>query len=189
MSGAKRRHRRNYNEPGHAHSLTFSCYRGFSFLNADRCRGWLVDAITAARREFDFDVWAWVVMPEHVHLLVRPRPVEYDIAVIRKAIKAPVAKAAIAYLEREAPQWLPRITRRRGRETERLFWQSGGGHDRNITEPATLQKVIDYIHLNPVRRRLVDRAEDWLWSSAAWYLRGGETPLIPDPIPPEWLAS
>ena len=45
-----------------------------------------------------------------------------------------------------------------------------------------------YIHLNPVRRGLVERAEQWKWSSAAWFLGAGTPPLIPDSIPPEWVA-
>ena len=74
-------------------------------------------------------------------------------------------------------------------KTERLFWQSGGGYDRNIIEPATLLKMIDYLHNNPVRRGLVQRAIEWWWSSAAWYVNQQATPLQPDPIPPEWMPA
>jgi hypothetical protein len=56
--------------------------------------------------------------------------------------------------------WLEKITRRRGTRTERLFWQSGGGFDCNITSGKTLLPRIDYIHNNPVRRRLCVRARD-----------------------------
>jgi putative transposase len=47
---------------------------------------------------------------------------------------------------------------------------------------------MDYAHLNPVRRGLVERADQWRWSSAMWYLGTGIPPLIPDPIPPEWIV-
>jgi putative transposase len=47
--------------------------------------------------------------------------------------------------------------------------------------------MIDYLHRNPVRRGLVERPEEWWWSSAAWYLSSGEVPIALDPIPPEWL--
>jgi len=94
----KRQHRRNYNEPGHAHELTFSCYQGFKFLKAERTCEWLAEAIEDARADLNFDLWAYVFMPEHVHLIVRPRETEYDIADIRKAIKAPVGSKAIKYL-------------------------------------------------------------------------------------------
>ena len=182
-------HRRNYNEPGHAHELTWSCYKRFQFLKTDRVCQWLAGSIAVARVEFNFDVWAYVSMPEHLHLIIRPRSKVYDIADIRQALKAPVASSAIEYLEREAPSWLPRISRLRAGNTERLFWQPGGGFDRNITEPSTLFKMIDYAHLNPVRRGLVIDPADWKWSSAGWFLRmeGGPIPL--DPIPPEWANA
>ena len=180
-------HRRNYNLPGHAHELTFSCYKGFQFLKADRTCAWLAEAIEEARHDLDFDLWVYVFMPNHVHLVVRPRASNYDIAEIRAAIKSPVGTRAMLYLEWKAPEWLPRLTRQRGKKTERLFWQSGGGYDRNVTEGETLMKMINYIHMNPVRRNMVEHAEEWKWSSVAHYIRGEETPLKVDAIPAEWL--
>ncbi len=50
-----------------------------------------------------------------------------------------------------------------------LFWQRGGGYDRNVTEPRTVWLEIDYLHANPVRRNLCERPEEWSWSSAADY--------------------
>ena len=188
MKHPKRTHRHNINAPGQAHVLTFSCYRGYRFLEADRTCQWLAEAIDAARRELDFALWAYVFMPEHAHMIVWPRQPVYDIADIRHAIKHPVGRKAVRYLAAEAPEWLPRITRTRGNKAERLFWQSGGGYDRNIDEPATLAKEIEYLHLNPVRRGLVERAEQWKWSSASWFLGVGTPPLIPDPIPAEWAC-
>ena len=182
-------HRRNYNDPGHAHELTFSCYRGFKFLKAERTCLWLAEAIEDARKSLRFSLWAYVFMPEHVHLIVWPHDAQYDIAEIRKAIKAPVGRKAIQYLVAEAPDWIPKITRQRGQKTERLFWQSGGGYDRNVVTGATLLKMIDYIHLNPVRRGLVEKPEKWKWSSAAWYRDAVNVPLAMDPIPAAWLGG
>jgi putative transposase len=188
MSSAKRIHRRNFNEPGHAHVLTFSCYHGYHFLAAERTCAWLAEAINNARQELDFALWAYVFMPEHAHLIVWPRKSVYDIADIRQAIKSPVGRKAVRYMTKEAPEWLPRITRKRGDKTERLFWQSGGGYDRNIDEPTTLIKETDYLHLNPVRRGLVECAVQWKWSSAAWFQGKGSSELVPDPIPTQWIA-
>lgn len=93
-----RRHRRNANEPGHAHELTFSCYRRYPFLSRDRICQWLVESIERARKSLEFDVWAWVFMPDHVHLVVHPRRPAYDVAAIRRQIKEPVARQALAWL-------------------------------------------------------------------------------------------
>jgi putative transposase len=94
----------------------------------------------------------------------------------------------VRVLAQESPEWLQRITRRRGQKTERLFWQSGGGYDRNIDEPTTLAREIEYLHMNPVRRGLVERAVDWNWSSAGWFEGRASALLAPDTIPAEWIA-
>jgi putative transposase len=184
----RRIHRRPANEPGHAHEMTFSCYRKFPFLRAERTCLWLVDAIEQARARLDFAVWAYVFMPDHVHLLVGPKS-SCDVATILKSIKGPVGRRAISHLAEQAPEWLPRITRRRGRRVERCFWQSGGGYDRNIWNATVFRASIDYIHANPVRKGLVERARDWRWSSAAWFEGDPVSPLVPDPIPPDWSEA
>lgn len=164
-----RKLRRDSSETGVAFELTFSCYHGFQFLNRDRTREWFVESLQEARNALPFDLWAWVIMPEHVHLLVYPRSGDASIGRIRSKVKEPVARRAIKWLTDHAPDWLPRITVHEGNRTRRRFWQPGGGHDRNATELATIHAMIEYIHNNPVRRGLVDRATDWEWSSARWY--------------------
>jgi REP-associated tyrosine transposase len=187
MPAERKCHRRNYNIAGHAHELTFSCYRRFAFLRSERTCHWLAEAIRDARRTLAFDLWAYVFMPDHVHLIIWPWEADYDIAQIRSAIKQPVARRSIAFLRRESPEWIEKLTRRRGKRTETLFWQSGGGYDRNIMAPRTLARMIDYLHLNPVRKGFVANAADWLWSSARWYLGRVAGPLAIDPIPAEWV--
>ena len=60
-----------------------------------------------------------------------------------------------------------RLTVQNRERTYHRFWQAGPGQDRNIYDVAAAYQIIEYIHNNPVRRGLVARAEDWLWSSAA----------------------
>ncbi|MCH8006279.1 MAG: transposase [Planctomycetes bacterium] len=181
--------RRNLNLPSHAHELTFSCYRGFPFLRAERTCTWLAEAIDKARTEHQFSLWSYVFMPEHVHLILCPHNDVYDVASIRRSIKEPVARRAIRHLAREASPWLSKISRQRGKRVERLFWQSGGGYDRNINNPKTLAVMIDYIHGNPGRRNLVENPADWRWSSAAWYEGKKDGDLLVDPIPVEWSVD
>ena len=87
-----------YNFQGHAHELTFSCLRRQAFLSRDRTRGYLADAIPAARQKHAFDPWAYVFMPEHVHLLVWPRAETYSISDILRSMQ-PVSRRAILYLQ------------------------------------------------------------------------------------------
>lgn len=165
------------NHPGDVHALTFSCDRRRPLLSRDRTRNWLIEAIEEARDRLQFDVWAYVIMPEHVHLVIHPREPEYDISRILWRIKRPVGRKAIAFLRTHATEWMERLARRRSDgTTECRFWQAGGGYDRNLVEEKTIEKVIGYIHRNPVRRGLVERPEDWEWSSARWY--AGIRPVV-----------
>src|SRR5437868_11854332 len=155
------RRRQSYNIPGHAHELTFSCFHRHPFLKAERCCQWLADAIQDARHRLAFHLWAYVFMPDHVHLIVYPYAESYSVARILETIKRPVGAKAIRYLEATSSPWLATLTRQRGQRTERVFWQSGGGYDRNITSPGTLLRMIDYLHENPVRKKLVDDPREW----------------------------
>jgi REP-associated tyrosine transposase len=117
-----RKCRRRYDEAGHTRELTFSCFRRFQFLNRDRTRLWFVEALEGARQEWPFDLWAYVVMPEHVHLLVHSRHRKLAFGKMAGDIKEEVARKAIEYLEKHAPEWLPRITVHEG---ERVRVASG----------------------------------------------------------------
>jgi putative transposase len=147
----------------------------------------LADAIEQSRKELEYFLWAYVFMPEHVHLVICPRKPQYSVSDILRCIKQPVIRKAVSFLRQNRPEWLEHISKPRRRRTEYHFWLSGGGYDRNIVEPGTLMTMIEYIHLNPVRRGLVERAVDWKWSSAGWFAELQPNRLQPDPIPYEWV--
>ena len=167
---SKRKSCRRYNDVGHAHSLTFSCFKRQPLLSKARTRHWLVRALDDARQALHFDLWAYVIMPEHCHALLWPREEEYSISQILFAIKMPVARLAMDWLKSNAPERIQILRDEQpGGKVSYRFWQRGGGYDRNLTEPATIHRTIEYIHNNPVRRGLVQYAEDWPWSSAGFY--------------------
>jgi putative transposase len=172
---------KRFNDPGHAHALTFSCYRRQAFLSKDRSRLWLAEAVERARSRYHIHVWAYVVMPEHAHLLIWPTVAEYDVSEILYAIKKPVTTWATSFVRQQAAGFLPKMEDRRpSGEIHYRFWQRGGGYDRNVVEPGTALRHIEYIHFNPVRRGLCARPEDWYWSSAADYAGLREGPIRVD---------
>ena len=184
MTPPHRKTVRSYNLPGHAHELTFSCFRRLSLLDRDRTRLWFLEACESARLRRNLALWACVIMPEHVHIIVYPRDPAYEVRLIRTALKVPVQRKALAFLRQSAPECLTRLRDEQPNgEVHFRFWQRGGGYDRNITDPATLLAMIEYIHLNPVRRGLVKRATDWPWSSARFYAGWPDVLLRMDPLP------
>ena len=87
---------------------------------------------------------------------------------------------------------LERLTiRQRPGVTTFRFWQEGPGYDRNLESESAVLAAIDYIHLNPVRRGLCQRAIDWKWSSIHYYLdpTAPADPALPRlySLPPEFF--
>jgi putative transposase len=175
-----RKRLKHYNIPGDAHFLTFSCFKQMPLLDDDLTRTWVVESIERARRQHTFDLWAWVLMPEHVHLLVYPRHRFYRIDKILASIKTPVGHLAIRRMKREAPEYLEQLTVVNQNRTYRRFWQAGAGYDRNIDDIVELYQTIEYIHDNPVRRGLVERSTDWRWSSAQDWAGVAHPPISVD---------
>ena len=166
-----------YNEPGHAHALTFSCHRKCPLLDSDQARDGLVQSLNAARTRHSFDIWAYVIMPDHVHLVIWPRLEAYSISTILHAIKRPVA-------------FRMNTLRRKAGGSSQPFWQAGGGYDRNLWKTDTIHKEIDYMHANPVRRQLCETPEEWRFSSAGFWAGCADAPLAMDgSVPPKEMLG
>ena len=134
------------------HYLTFSTYHRKPYLKNDQICELLAKRINEAAKKLNFAVLAYVFMPDHVHLLIRPMNEIYDMSKILKSVKQGPSCSA----------------KNRGWIVTDL-WERGGGYDRNVTKAVTRAKVIDYIHHNPVKKGLVDESWKYPWSSANWY--------------------
>ena len=115
------------------------------------------DLLGAACRAAGVAVWAWVLMPNHVHLVLVPR----DGDGLRRAL---------ARVHRRYAGHVHARNRRTGH-----FWQ--GRFGAVALDEAHLEAALRYIALNPVRARLVARPEAWPWSSVHAHLGGGEDGL------------
>lgn len=124
-----------------------------------------------------FDLWAYVVMPEHVHLVLLPAP-GVRVAEILSTVKQSTAKRALLWTRQNAPDFLPTLRDQQPNgKTHYRFWQRGGGYDRNLRSVRDIHEKIAYVHDNPVRRGLVARSADWHWSSAKAWCDGSADPL------------
>jgi putative transposase len=183
MKDQRRKTRQAWDEPGHAHFLTYSCYQRLPLLAKDRSRQWVIDTMQQTRSNLNAALLAYVIMPDHVHVLLLPRPPEAPMRSILASLKRGVAARAREYLAAtKKTHWLERLTARYPSRTVFRFWQPGGGYDHNIWHEKTLRQVIDYIHEDPIRRGLVDSASDWRWSSSGFWEGDRNIPLDMDSI-------
>jgi len=184
MSGVNppiRKTRQSWNESGHAHFLTLSCHQRLPLLSKDRSRRWVIESMRNLRNSHDVSLWAYVILPEHLHSLMLPRRHSYEMRVLLAAIKRPVSTLAKSHLIATRQQArIDRLTVSMPSRTVFRFWQPGGGFDHNVFKERTVREIIDYIHENPVRRGLVNHPCDWKWSSAAFWEGHKNVPLEMD---------
>ena len=149
--------------PGTARFLTFSCFRRLPLFNDDLIRERFVEHLVRATAKPGIDLLAWVVMPEHVHLVVMFKGVTGES--FCRSLKPAVSKEVIAW-------WrgldAPMLATLRDRVGAQHFWQKGGGYDRNVIGDELLEKIA-YCPRNPVTRALCEASVDWRWSSARAY--------------------
>jgi putative transposase len=165
-----RRRVKHFDEPGDFHELTFSCYHRMPLLTNDDWRKQLSVGIQRANERYGIQFVAFVFMPEHVHLLVFPPP-QSAMKDYLYAVKRPFSfRIKQLLMERDSPLLLRLTVPDKRKGTVFRFWQKGPGYDRNLQHSRSLTASIDYIHHNPVRRGLCERAMEWKWSSARWYV-------------------
>ena len=155
---------RRYQKAQDLHFLTFSCYRRQPKLDQSAAKAAFERALEATRRRYGLCVIGYIVMPEHVHLLLS-EPWARSLATALQALKQSVSRTlALRHAE--------------------PFWQARY-YDFNVwTEGKRIEKL-RYMHRNPVARGLVARPEDWPWSSYRHYLTGREGAVE---IESQWTA-
>ena len=130
----------------------------------------LSESIDRATERHNFHLVAFVYMPEHVHLLVQPQSDRARIDKLLYGIKRPFSFRVKRSLQTSGNALIEQLTvRERPGKTCFRFWQEGPGYDRNLTSVAKAIIAANYIHHNPVRRRLCASPDLWRWSSWKHY--------------------
>lgn len=182
---------KRFHDTGEFHELTFSCYKQMTLLTNDEWRTRLCETISDALLKHAFQLNAFVLMPEHVHMLVLPTSQIVSVSRFLIDVKVPFSSWIKAKLQATNSPLLRRLTvRDRPNHEAFRFWQEGGGYDRNLYSAKAIEASVNYIHLNPVRRGLCKSPVEWQWSSARFYLldpplqQFEHLPVI-SPLPPD----
>jgi putative transposase len=132
---------------------------------------WLLDALGQAvadvRQDWPFSSLAWVILPDHMHTLWRLPPGDADHSRRWGEIKRRVSRSVRAAHGFSAPASPSARKRHESGIWQRRYW------DHRIRDEDDLRRHVDYIHFNPVKHGLVERAADWPHSSFHAFVRRG----------------
>jgi len=140
-----------YQKAGDFHFVPFSCYRRLALLAHPAAYRTFEGELEAVRKRYGFVVAGYVLMPEHVHLLVG-EPLVSSLSVALQVLKQ-------------------KTSRKLKKKGEKQFWQRRYD-DFNVHSEFKRVEKLRTMHRNPVKRGLVAKPEDWEWSSFMHYATG-----------------
>jgi len=153
---------------GDLHFITFCCYQRRPLLATVRARNMAVKILDEVRGRYRFALVGYVLMPDHVHLLISEsgslRP-----AKIIQVFKQRLSRRMRGRKPAKKGQLILRFS-----ETDaglRRFWQRRY-YDFNVYSGPKVQEKLHYMHANPLKEKLVQHPGDWPWSSWCFYYRG-----------------
>jgi len=160
---------KRYYGRGHLHFLTFSCYRRLPLLATVHARQLFLRELARVRAEYGFSLVGYVVMPEHVHLLIS-EPKKGTPSTVLQMLKQRVSQK-MRKKQRDANEKQARVAFPQPGKHSRSFWQPRF-YDFNVYTNGKKREKLEYMHSNPVTRGLVKHPKDWPWSSWSFYAEG-----------------
>ena len=145
--------------------MTFSTYRRGAYLLRPGSPELFLKHTDMIRQKHAIKILGYVIMPEHVHLVVVP-PDGLKLGLVIGELKSRMAKEFFADSGHQSRE-------------PRVYWQRRC-YDHNCRSPETVREKINYCHTNPVKRGLVSEPDEWRWSSYTWYRGDSEVPLEMD---------
>ncbi len=153
------------------HFVTFSCYRRLPLLGSKRARDLFVHELSRMRTEHDFQLVGYVVMPEHVHLLMG-EPKKGTPSTALQVLKQRVSRK-MRQQKGKSPGQQTSVGFAEDPGEPRQFWQARF-YDFTVYSSGKVKEKLNYMHANPVIRRLAEHPKDWPWSSWSNYAKNGE---------------
>ncbi len=138
---------------GQTHFITFSCYRRQARLVTPAICTLFLENLETTRLRFSLHIYGYVIMPEHIHLLLS-EPASSTLADVIHFLKLSFTKQS---------QSASGDHFHGGH-----FWQKRY-YDRNIRSYSDFMEKLRYIHRNPAKRGLCEKPEEWKWSSFRHY--------------------
>jgi len=132
---------RRYHNTGNLHFIGINCFRKRPIFDTPEPRNTFLTILEQTRLEYSVDIYGYVIMPTHIHLLIS-EPKEKPLASFIQVIKQRFSKTRI----------------------EKEVWELRY-YDFNVFTSRKITEKLDYMHMNPVKAGLAIAPPDWQWSS------------------------
>jgi putative transposase len=169
-------------DPNIFHYTTSVCFKRVPVFRSEQACELFIEALAETRRRHPFKLVGYVVMPDHLHMILNP--LSRDISVVMGRIKSTSARAILDWLRESGhvaslKKLALDVPQKKG-HTHALWLKDFSSID--LWSPRFVRQKLNYIHLNPVRAGLCKHPSEWKWSSYRAYLphESGSVPIEMD---------
>ncbi len=173
------------------HFITCSCYRRLPLFASAHARNLFVKILDQVRDRYGFALAGYVVMPNHIHLLIG-EPATGTPSTVMQVLKQRVSRQLRRKPRKTISSQQLQLPFRHANHLLPQFWQPRfydfrvrallGASRRNVWSQSKFVEKLHYMHMNPIKRKLATHPRDWPWSSFSFYAKK-ETALVRiDPV-------
>lgn len=165
------------------HFITFAVVEWVDVFTRKKYRDILIESLKHCQQERGLLIYSWCVMSNHVHLIVSARNNDTSeiLRDFKKFTSKEIIKAISDYAGESRREWMLAIFRNAGEQNSRnkayQFWRQEN-HPKELFGPEFTYQKLEYIHNNPVEAGVVEKAEEYLYSSARDYYEGKRVGLL-----------
>ncbi|HTF82404.1 MAG TPA: transposase [Cytophagales bacterium] len=152
-------------DPGAVHFVTFTVHQWADVFTRQLYIDEFLSSIKYCQEHKGLEVYAWVVMSNHVHMILRAQDENLSDVIrdLKKYTSKNIYKAIADHPKESRKEWLLRVL---SHEDRIWFWEEGY-HGEQIFDVGFYESKLNYIHMNPVRAGIVEKEEEYLNSSAS----------------------
>lgn len=161
-------------EQNQPYFITLTVVNWIDVFTRNEYRYIIVDALKYAQENKGLIIYAWVIMSNHIHIIVKAKD-EYNLSDILRDFKKFTSKQItkkIIEIPESRREWLLDKFEFVGKHLNRIhkykFWKNDN-HAILLDKPELSQQKLDYIHNNPVAAEIIEQADEYIYSSAKFY--------------------
>jgi len=160
-------HPKHYDNTDTARFVTFSCYHNYNLFKSDQTKEIFISRLNKLRKKYQFELYGYVLMLNHVHLVLRPI-IDQQLSKMIGELKSHTAREIFSLWRKIGLDIFHKLKVIRNGKAQNVFWQRRY-YDHNCRTKETTIEKIEYCHKNPVVNGLVEDQSEWQWSSNNWY--------------------
>jgi len=164
----------------HLHFITCSCYRRLPLFASAHAKNLFVKILGEVRDRYQFALVGYVVMPNHVHLLIS-EPAKGTPSSVMQVLKQRVSRRLRPKPRKKTSSQQLTLPFRHAHDSLPHFWQPRF-YDFNVWSQTKFVEKLHYMHMNPLKRKLVAHPRDWPWSSFSFYAKKESGLVRIDPL-------